>query len=104
MSLSPSEQSTTRSPAYDLERVDVDLDLVVDAERACDDRALRVRLGLFGREPAFAHELLDEAVVVGDARERAVVQEVRARVADVADEQLVGRRRRRPRSSSCPCR
>ena len=86
--VSPSEQSTTRSPALDVERVEVDVDVVVDTERARHDRALRVRLGLFGREAAFADELLDQAVVVGRAVQLAVVQEVRTRVADVTDEEL----------------
>ena len=71
----------------DVERVHVDLDVGVDTERAGDDRALRVRLGLFRGQAPFADELPDEAVVVGELAERAVVQEVRARVADVADEQ-----------------
>ena len=88
----------------DVERVEVDVDVGVDAERARDDRALRMRLGLLGREPALADELLDEAVVVGDPAQRAVVQQVRARVADVTDRAAGGRRRRRPRSASCPCR
>ena len=103
----PSEQSTTRSPGATSIGVDVDVDLGVDAERARHDRALRVRFGLLGREPALAHELLDEAVVVGELRERAVVQEVRARVADVADEQAVaagdddrGHRRAHARAAS----
>ena len=81
----------------DVDRVEVDVDVGVDAERAGDDRALRVRLGLLGGEPALADELLDEAVVVGDAAQLAVVQEVRARVADVADEQLAAAGDDRPR-------
>ena len=43
-------------------------------ERARDDRALRVLLGLLRRELALAHELLDERVVVGQALELAVAQ------------------------------
>ena len=101
--MSPSEQSRTRSPAVDLERVEVDVDVGVDAERARDDRALRVRLGLLRSEAALAHELLDEAVVVGDAAQLAVVHEVRARVADVADEELAAARDDAPRSAWCPC-
>ena len=58
----------------------------VDAERARDDRTLRVHGGLVRGEPAVAHELLDEAVVVGQLAQLAVAQQVRARVADVADE------------------
>ena len=54
-------------------RVGVDLDVRLGAERARDDRALRVLLGLLG-ELALAHELLDQRVVVGEpleARRRA---------------------------------
>ena len=43
--------------------------------------------GLFCGQAPFTDELADEAVVVGELTQRAVVQEVRARVADVADEQ-----------------
>ena len=50
-------------------------------------RALRMRLRLFCGQAPFTDELADEAVVVGELTQRAVVQEVRARVADVADEQ-----------------
>ncbi len=82
---------------FDVERVQVDVDVGVDAERAGDDGALRVRLGLLGCEAAFADELLDEAVVVGRAVQRAVVEDVRARVADVADEQLASADRDRAR-------
>ena len=39
-------------------------------------------------------ELLDQAVVVGDLAELAVVQEVRARIADVTDEQRAAGRER----------
>ena len=89
MSVSPSEQMHEPVAGDDLEGVHVHFDVFVDAERARHDRALRMRHGLFGREPAFAHQLADEAVVVGELPERAVVQEVRARVADVADEESV---------------
>ena len=41
----------------------VDLDVGLGPERARDDRALRVRLGLLLGELARAHELLDERVV-----------------------------------------
>ena len=71
----------------DVERVHVDIDVGVHTERAGDDRALRVRLRLFRGQAPLTDELADEAVIVGELPQRAVVQEVRARVADVADEQ-----------------
>ena len=43
----------------------VDVDVGIGAERAGDDRALRMDLRLLGREPAAADELGDERVVVG---------------------------------------
>ena len=74
---------------HDFDGVHVDVDVRVDAERTRDDRPLRVRLGLFAREPALADELLDQAVVVGELAEVAVVHEVRTGVADVADEEAL---------------
>ena len=71
----------------ELDGVHVDFDRLVDTERPGDDRPLRVHRGFVGGEPAVAHELFDEAVVGGDLAQLAVVQEVRPRVADVADEQ-----------------
>ena len=62
----PVGAQSIRSPWLELDRVHVDLDLGVDAERTGDDRPLRVDLGLLGRELAAAHHLLDQAVVVGD--------------------------------------
>ncbi len=58
-------------------RVHVDLDVVLDAERPGDDRALRVHRGLLLGEPALAHQLLDQAVVGGQLAELAVAQQVR---------------------------
>ena len=52
---------------------------------ARDDAALRVARGLVGRERAAAHELADQRVVVGELLQRAVAQQVGARVADVAE-------------------
>ena len=43
-------------------------------ERARDDRALRMLVGLLGRQLALAHELLDQRVVVGQALELAVAE------------------------------
>jgi hypothetical protein len=80
-------------------RVRVGLDRRLRAERARDDRALRVVVGLLRRELALAHELLDERVVVGQTLEVAVAQAVEAAVADVGDRDLVlahvGERHRR---------
>ena len=66
-------------------RPDVDVDLPVGAERARDDRALRVLRGLLGGERARAHPLGDQRMVVGEAREDAAAPEVGARVADVGE-------------------
>ena len=73
-------------------------------ERAGDDRALRVLLGLLLGEPALAAELLDQRVVLGQPLELAVAEEVGAAVADVAERDLVvadhrrGQRRAHPRA------
>ena len=83
--VSPSEQSRKTSPSARLDGEGVDVDLGLGAERAGDHRALRVHLGLLGRELAAAHELGDERVVLGQLLELAVAQQVGARVADVAD-------------------
>ena len=85
MSVSPSEQSTKTSPSCRLDGERVDVDVGIGAERARDHRALRVVLGLLGGELAAAHELRDERVVVRQLLELAVAQDVRARVADVAE-------------------
>ena len=77
------EHEEVARATLDLEGVDVDVG--VGAERARDHRALRVRLGLLRRELAAADELGDERVVLGQLLELAVADEVRARVADVAD-------------------
>ena len=85
MLVSPSEQSRKTSPGCASIGVGVDVDVRVGAERARDHRALRVVLGLLGRQLAAADELGDERVVVRDLLELAVADEVGARVADVAD-------------------
>ena len=87
MPVRPSEQIRMRSPVRASIGVEVDVDVGVDAEGPGDDRPLRVDLGLLGRDPALAHELLDEAVILGELLDRTVADAVRARVADVADEQ-----------------
>ena len=71
------------------EREEVDLDLGVGAERASDDRALRVGLGLLGREAAAANELRDQGVILGQLGELVLAQQVGARVADVPDHDAV---------------
>ncbi len=63
----------------------VDVDVVVGAERARDDAALRVPRGLVRRQGAAPHELADERVVVRELLQRAVAQQVGPRVADVAE-------------------
>ena len=61
----------------------------VGAEGAGDDRARWVRARLVGRDLPGVHELLDVGVVVRDAHERAVAQDVGARVAHVGHGHLV---------------
>ena len=56
-----------------------------------------------GRQLAAPHELGDERVVVGQLLEPVVAQQVRARVADVAERRRGRRARRARRSSSSPC-
>ncbi len=68
----------------------VDLDLRLRAQRARDDRALRMLDGLLGRELALADQLVDERMVVGQAQQLAVAQAVGAAVADVRDRHLLG--------------
>ena len=76
--------------------VHVDLDRRVDAERARDDRPLRVDRGLLLGELAVADQLLDEAVVGGQPLEPVPAEQVGAGVADVARWSAC-RRRRSPR-------
>ena len=79
----------------------VDLDLGLGPERAGDDRALGVLGGLLVGQLAAPDQLLDQRVVLGEALERAVAEQVGAAVADVRDRE----RRRRPgtrRSAWCP--
>ena len=69
--------------------VEVDVDVGFGAERARDDRALRVLGGLLLGQLAAAHELLDERVVAREPRQLAVAQQVGTAVADVRERQLV---------------
>ena len=66
-------------------RPHVDVDLPVGAERARDDRALRMLGGLLGRQRPGTHPLRDQGVVVREPREHAAAPEVGARVADVRE-------------------
>ena len=88
--VSPSEQIRKTSPACGGDGLQVDLDLRLGAERAGDDRALRVVLGLGVGELALAPHLLDQRVVAGQPLELAAAQPVGAAVADVADRHLFG--------------
>ena len=71
------------------EDVDVDLDVGIGAERARDDAALRMRLGLLLGQLAAGDELADERVVAREPDQVAVAQQVGARVADVRDDHVV---------------
>ena len=73
-----------------IDREHVDRHLVVHAEDAGDDVALRVHRRLLGRQAALAHHLGDQAVVGRDLVELAVGVAVAARVADVGDGQHLG--------------
>ena len=81
--------------AHERQRPGVDPHGGVDAEGAGDDVAARVGAGLVVGDVAGRHELLHVAVVDGDPPQPAVAQQVRPRVADVDEGELLGRRRRR---------
>ena len=88
-----------------VDRPQVDVDGLVDAEHPGDDVALRVDLRLLGGDPPLAHEVGHHAVVLGELHERAVAEEVGAAVAHVGDERGAAggrrpRRRRRQASGS----
>ncbi len=50
--------------------------------------------GLLGGEAPVAHELLDEAVVVGEPAQLPVAQQIGTRVADMTEEQRAAERER----------
>jgi hypothetical protein len=81
------------------EDLHVDLDLRLRAERAGDDVALRMRLGLGLGELAAGDQLADQRVVAREPHEVAAAPQVGARVADVRHRHVgladVGRRHRR---------
>ena len=87
MSVSPSEQSRTRSPGAS----STGYTSTSTSASTPSARVMIERCGCTAASSAVSRpsrdELLDEAVVVGDLPELAVVQEVGARVADVADEE-----------------
>ena len=60
-------------------------DLRVGSERARDHRALRVDVGLLGRQPPAPNQVRDEGMVVGQLLEAPAAQAVGARVPHVAD-------------------
>ena len=73
-----------------VDRPEVDVDALVDAQHPGDDVALRVDLGLFGGDAAVAHQVGDHAVVLGELHQLAVAVEVRPAVADVGDDEVLG--------------
>ena len=81
----PSEHEQHDVAVLGVDAPGVDVDRAVGAERARDDRALRVARGLLGRQRAAAHELAHQRVVVGELLQHAVAQQVGARVADVPE-------------------
>ena len=76
---------------HGVDRPEIDVDGLVHAEHPGDDVALRMDLRLLGGDPPVAHEVGHHAVVLGELHERAVAEEVRAAVADVGDDELLGR-------------
>lgn len=67
----------------DLTDRQVGLDLTAAVQRAHQQGALRVGLGLLRGDPPLVHQPLHPGVVLGDLAERTVPQQVRAGVADV---------------------
>ena len=67
----------------------VDLYRHLRPQSACDDRALGMLHRFLGREPALAHEFVDQRVVVGQAQQLAVAQAVGAAVAHMRDRHLL---------------
>ena len=70
----------------------VDLDALVDADRAGDGVLVRDLLDLLARELAALDELVEDRVVFGDLLHVAAAHQVDAAVADVGDEARVARR------------
>ena len=79
-------------PAFtglDVQGVQIQFRAGIDvAQDAHEDVLVRMRFGLFGAEPAFIDEPLDEGVVDADLFEFAVAQAVGAGVADVGEVEL----------------
>ena len=68
-----------------LDRERVDVDVGIGADRPRDHAPLRVDLRLLLRELAGLQQLVHERVIVGELLHQLAADEVRARVADVAD-------------------
>ena len=85
----------------------VDRHVVVDAEHPGEDVALRVDRGLLGRQAALAHEVGDQAVVVGELLELVAApggrRGSRRRWRWPGSARPARRRPGRWRRSSCPC-
>jgi hypothetical protein len=62
---------------------------LLGTQRAGDHRALGMLLGLLVGKPSLAAELLDQRVVLGEALELAVAEDVGAAVADVGEADIV---------------
>ena len=75
----------------DLDEEGVDLDALVDADRAGDRVLVRDLLDLLARELAALDELVEDRVVLGELLDPAVAHQVDAAVADVRDEAVRAR-------------
>ena len=82
------EQPAVAGPSLAHRQVGGDVGVEV-AEHPHDDRALRVHLGLLGRDPPDVDQVLHERVVGGDLGEDLVAHQVPARVAQVHHRELV---------------
>ena len=67
----------------------VRLDLGTHPQHAGEDVALGMDGGLVQAEPSFPHEVLHQAVILGEAAQLALLEQIGARVADVDDDQPV---------------
>ncbi len=81
------EQEHVAGPGAARERVDLDVGL--RSERAGDDRALRMILGLLLGELALATQLLDQRMIGREEGQLSVAPEVGATVADVGEGDIV---------------